>query len=103
MNKDSDAAPSSTGPEHRRARRQRALKAARVVLSDTMTIDCTIRDQNDGGARLEFAAATSLPPEFRLLVVAANTIRPARLLWQRGLAAGVAFTGPEAPASARKS
>ena len=103
MTKEPNAAATSTGAEQRRARRQRALKAAKIVLSDWTTIDCTIRDLNEEGARLVFAGATSLPPEFRVISVAGNTIRPARLLWQRGLAAGVAFAGPEEPVPARKT
>lgn len=94
MTKQMFAADASDGSEQRGAHRQRALKAARVVLSDWTTIDCTLRDMSDEGARLEFAGATSLPKEFRLTLVAAGTTRPVRLLWQRGLSAGVAFVGP---------
>ena len=85
----------STGEDQRRTRRQRALRAAKVVLSDWTMIDCTIRDQTEEGARLTFAAPTSLPEEFRLSTTLAHKVRPVRLLWQRGLNAGVAFAGPE--------
>jgi len=95
--------PDDGGPHHRSAHRQRTLKAAKVVLSDWTTIDCTIRDISKGGARLVFGDAFSLPGEFRLLIVMSNTIIPARLLWQRGQTAGVAFTGAEEPAHARRS
>ncbi len=101
MSKQVFAAAASGGSEQRAAHRQRALKAAKVVLSDWTTIDCTLRDLSDEGARLVFAAATSLPEEFRLMIVAAGTIRKVRLLWQRGLSAGVAFAGPEEAAPPR--
>jgi hypothetical protein len=71
-------------------------------LTDWTAIDCLIRDLSEGGARLVFSDTVSLPEEFRLLTVSTNMIVPARLLWQRGLSAGVAFTGPEKPAPARK-
>jgi len=95
--------PGDDGGEHNRsAHRQRTLKAAKVVLTDWTTIDCTIRDISATGARLVFSAAFALPETFRVITVMANTIVPVRLLWQRGTAAGVAFTGPEEPATARK-
>lgn len=100
-NQRTDAAAASA--EHRRAHRRRALKDAKVVLSDWTMIDCTIRDVNEEGARLVFSGATSLPEEFRLLTVATNTIRPARLSWQRGLAAGISFTGPEEAGPSRRA
>ena len=99
VNQGTDAA----GGEQRRAHRRRALKHAQVVLTDWTMIDCTIRDLNQEGARLDFGGATSLPEEFRLISVATGTIRPARLSWQRGLAAGIVFTGPEEKAPSRRA
>lgn len=90
------------GAHNRGDHRQRTLKAARVLLTDSSTIDCTIRDISKGGARLAFGDAFPLPNEFRLLLVQTNTIVPVKLLWQRGKTAGVGFTGPEEPAHARK-
>ena len=93
------SAPVDDGGEHHRsAHRKRTLKAAKVVLTDWTTIDCTIRDISATGARLVFGDAFALPEEFRMIVVMTNTIVPVRLLWQRGLTAGVSFTGPEEPA-----
>ena len=90
------------GAHNRGAHRQRTLKEARVLLSDSSTINCTVRDISEGGARIAFGDAFSLPQEFRLLLVSTNTIVPVKLLWQRGKIAGVGFTGPEEPAHARK-
>jgi len=89
------------GAHHRSAHRQRTLKAAKVILTDWTMIDCTIRDISKDGARLVFGDAFALPQEFRVLIVMTNTIVPVRLLWQRGLTAGVTFTGPEEPAHGR--
>ena len=103
MNTESTSTASTAASEQRHAHRQRALKAAKVVLSDWTMIDCTIRDLTGEGARLVFAGATNLPDEFRLLSLSANTIRPVRLLWQRGLSAGIGFVGPEEPAPKRSA
>jgi hypothetical protein len=95
------SAPADDGGEHHRsAHRQRTLKAAKVVLTDWTAIDCTIRDISETGARLVFGDAFKLPEEFRIIIVMTNTIRPVRLLWQRGLTAGVSFAGPEEPVHA---
>jgi hypothetical protein len=102
MSASGGTAPDDGGAHHRSSHRQRTLKAAKVILTDWTTMDCTIRDISAGGARLVFGDAFTLPEEFRLLIVSSNTIFPARLLWQRGLTAGVGFTGPEEPAPARK-
>ena len=98
------AAPASDdgGAHHRSEHRKRTLKEAKIVLTDWTVIDCTIRDISEGGARIVVGDAMTLPPEFRLHIVSSNTIVPVRLLWQRGTAAGVGFTGPEEPAPSRK-
>lgn len=67
------------------------------MLSDSTVIDCTLRDVSDDGARLVFGGAVSLPEEFRLYNVSDAWIVPVRLQWQRGLEAGVAFTGQPVP------
>ncbi len=80
------------------AHRRRTLKKGRVVLSDSTVMDCIVRDLTDTGARLEFAGPVGLPPDFRLLVIGSNGLVPSALSWQRGLLAGVHFTGTGEPA-----
>jgi hypothetical protein len=87
----------ANGGDHRHAHRQRTLRAAKVVLTDATIVDCTVRDLNEDGARLVFGDAFTLPAEFRVIIVSLSTIAPARLQWQRGLEAGVTFTGPAEP------
>ncbi len=84
--------------EHRDTHRQRTLKRGRAVLDDRSTIDCTIRDISKSGAHLIFGDAFKLPETFRLIIVMSSTVVPVTLQWQRGMEAGVAFTGPEEPA-----
>lgn len=83
--------------EHRREHRRRTLKQCRVVLSDSTVIDCMMRDVTEEGSRLVFNAPISLPDAFRLYNVSDKTIAPVKLRWQRGLEAGIAFTGTQEP------
>lgn len=92
------AGPEGSGAEHRRAQRRRTLKQGKVILTDSTTMDCTIRDMSEDGARLVFGGPTQLPRSFSLVILSDNTRRPAERLWQRGLSAGIAFTGPAKPA-----
>ena len=57
-------------------------------------MDCTVRDLSEDGARLVFGGATQLPKTFYLVLLSDNTRVPPSCLWQRGLSAGIAFTGP---------
>jgi hypothetical protein len=70
------------------------LKDGKVVLSDWSVVDCLIRNLSEVGARLEFSGPTTLPRAFRVLIVSSNLIYPAEVEWQRGLSAGICFTGP---------
>ena len=79
--------------ERRRERRLKVLKAGKIVLSDLVAFDCTIRDISPGGAHLEFDTPISLPAEFNLRIVSADLLIPAATAWQRRLEAGVRFTG----------
>lgn len=88
--------------DNRSTVRRRTLKAGKIVLSDRTSIDCTIRDMSDGGAKLEFPAITLLPHEFHLMIVSENVLIPCEPAWQRGLSWGVRFTGAAHDASHRK-
>ena len=99
----SRSAPSSGSEDSRRKNyRVRVLKRARVVLSAMTCIDCEIRDVAEGGARIEFAGPVALPERFQLLTVSTRRLVPVARVWQRGLAAGVRFTGVMEKADLRK-
>jgi two-component system cell cycle response regulator len=89
--------PNSSAADNRASHRRRTLKRGRLVLADRSTVDCTIRDMSDGGARLVFGDAFALPESFRFMNVSENTVRLARLEWQHGREAGISFIGPEEP------
>lgn len=77
--------------QERQSPRRKALKGGKILLSKWASIDCTIKDVTEAGARLEFKSPTELPAEFKLLILATDQTIPAELVWQRGLSAGVRF------------
>ncbi len=84
--------------DRRASVRHRTLKEAKVVLHNSSTIDCIIRNIAEGGAHLDFSDPVALPDHFEVLIVANNVLVPADRVWERGRAAGIMFTGPEKPA-----
>jgi len=86
----------------RASQRRRALKEAKVVMSDWTTIDCVVRDMSETGAKVQFSGPTELPGEVRLLILSSNMLQPAEVAWQRGQSAGLHFTGPALAAPPRK-
>jgi hypothetical protein len=77
--------------EKRGAPRRRMLKQGRIILSDSTTITCVIRDMSETGARIVFGGPVDLPPSFRLSMVNSDDIFAVDLIWHRGFAAGVAI------------
>jgi hypothetical protein len=103
MNEATVAADSGNAADKRRSRRQKTLKSGHLILSDWTTMDCTVRDLSPEGAKLVFGGPPALPKTFSLVVHSTDKLIPAELLWQRGLSAGIAFTGPERPAPHKSS
>ncbi len=93
-------ATGQTSSERRANPRRRALKQAKLILSDWTCIDCLVRDIAERGVRIVLPGPTELPKTFRVLLVSSDEMVPASLEWQRGLAAGIRFTGPSQPAPA---
>jgi hypothetical protein len=70
--------------ERRGSIRHRTLKEAKVVLHDSSTIDCIIRNISEGGAHLDFTDPVALPDQFEVLIVATSALVPAERIWERG-------------------
>jgi PilZ domain len=78
--------------EKRRWPRRRVLKRGKAMLHDKTTVlDCTVRDQSEGGVRLVMEHASSLPAEFRLGIVSDGQAWEVRVVWRRGDQVGVEF------------
>jgi hypothetical protein len=96
-----DSRPANS-TNHRASPRQRALKAAKVILDDWSAIDCLIRNVSETGAQIKTSGAISLPHKFKLLMVADNTIRLAQVTRKLNDTMGVVFLGPAEKATMRK-
>ncbi len=92
----------ASSADNRIARRHRVLKSAKIVFDDWGSIDCSIRDVSDTGAKIRIDGALSLPHRFQLLIVSDNTIRPVEVAWTHNNTVGVTFAGPAERAPARK-
>src|SRR5437879_9570315 len=55
------------------------------------TLDCTIRNLRDGGARITAEGSVILPEEFDLAVTRNDRAYRARLIWRSATEAGVAL------------
>ena len=90
--------PGRTGPENRRAARQRVTGPA-LILGPKLEVSCIIRDLSSTGARVEVPSVVKLPPAFNLLLLKTNSSRHVLLRWRRGDFAGVEFVLPPGAAA----
>ncbi len=66
--------------------------AARILFNNGQTtVDCTIRNLSDGGAKLQVSGAVTLPDEFELSIPQRNQKRRVRLCWRNDDFCGVAY------------
>jgi hypothetical protein len=89
-----DSKESDTLEEKRKSARVKALREAQVYTSGSTIVDCTVKNVTKAGARIEFAAFTKLPADFRIHFKNTGETRVAEVAWQRGLAAGIRFIEP---------
>ena len=77
--------------ENRTSQRQRILKGARIVLANgSSTIDCTVRNLSDRGAKLQVTSIVGIPDTFQLMVPNAPR-RACRVVWRKANELGVVF------------
>ena len=78
----------------RKTRRSRVLREGKLVFNaGTSLINCIIRDQSEGGARLSVPAPTALPKQCELLCLTEGIFYPAEIVWRRGNYVGIVFVG----------
>lgn len=76
----------------RAAPRGRTLLRACVVFNGGLaSLDCTVRDLSDTGAKLEFAGPAAVPSHFRLMIPKLGQSFHAQKRWQRDQHVGVSF------------
>jgi hypothetical protein len=77
--------------KERSTARGRVFKGAKITFRRrTATIDCTVRDISDGGARLLLASVVGIPDSFEL-TIPGEPVRQCRLVWRKSEQIGVAF------------
>ncbi len=80
------------GTERRVAPRMRTLKRAKVIFNNGYsTFDCIVRNLSATGALLTIDESAHLPKEFMIVVGDGMDPRPAKLVYRRGLFAGIRF------------
>jgi hypothetical protein len=77
--------------KERSSARRRVFKAAKLAFKGrSATIDCTVCDLSEGGARLKVASVVGIPDSFELML-AGEPVRFCRVIWVKATQIGVAF------------
>lgn len=76
--------------EKRAAQRHRVLKGATIAF-DGYGVACTVRNMSSGGAAVDLAEPTSLPPSCTLHIERDHFMRHCRPVWSHARRIGVAF------------
>lgn len=80
------------GSERRVAPRVRTLKRAKILFNNHYsTFDCIVRNISSTGALLTIDEAAHLPKVFDIIIGEEKVERPARLVYRRGMLAGIRF------------
>jgi hypothetical protein len=82
-----------TMDNNRQAARQRVLKAGKILFGRAGSIDCTVRDLSERGARLNVASPIGIPDVFNLLIGTDPLPRHCRVAWRKAIQIGVEFQG----------
>ena len=76
-----------------RPMRRRVFNGAKVIFHNgASVIDCIVRDMSEHGAKIRMSRPTVLPGTIELLINRNNSVVPARVCWNKGTDAGLAFT-----------
>jgi hypothetical protein len=81
----------ATAPDHRRERRMRMLKTARVVFNGGYSVfDCRVKNLSQSGALLEVSNVLGIPAHFEI-ALDGGARRPCTVMWRTERLMGVAF------------
>jgi hypothetical protein len=84
--------------ERRAVTRHRTFIKGRIYFNNRLSsMDCIVRDVNDGGARLEASESVPLPDAFELYLPTKDESFHARVEWRRGNNLGVSWVAQRAP------
>jgi hypothetical protein len=72
--------------------RQRTLKSGKIVFAGgSFSIDCTIRNLSETGARLQVPTTVAIPDKFTLVDAHGGTRREVSVAWRKDDLVGVRF------------
>jgi hypothetical protein len=72
--------------------RQRTLKSGKIVFAGgSFSIDCTIRNLSETGARLQVPTTVAIPDKFTLVDAHGGTRRDVTVAWRKDDLVGVRF------------
>jgi hypothetical protein len=81
-----------TPEEQRKSGRPRVLLAGRLIYGEAgLTMDCTIRDRTENGARLKLTGPAVLPQRMTLIEIGSGMAHECELTWRRFPEIGVSF------------
>ncbi len=76
----------------RNSLRQRVLKSGKIVFAGgSFSVDCTIRNASETGARLQVPTTVAIPDRFTLVDAHGGTRREASVVWRKSNQMGVRF------------
>ena len=72
--------------------RQRVLKSGKIIFAGgSFSVDCTIRNSSEAGARLQVPLTVAIPDKFILVDGHSRTRREATVVWRKNALIGVRF------------
>ncbi|MGE0565358.1 MAG: PilZ domain-containing protein [Pseudolabrys sp.] len=87
-----DQNPVKATKESRRAPRARTLLRGVVYYdSRSVSVDCTVRDLSESGARITLDAMATVPDQVEISIPQKQRIFPATVRWRDGFELGVSF------------
>lgn len=87
------AQPAAPRQERRASPRMHVLQRGIIIFNNRLsTVECTIRNLSQGGARLKLAAPILLPEQFQLMFLKTRVERNVEIVWRTDREIGVRFT-----------
>lgn len=91
----SEQTPKTPGADNRKTARRRVLKSGIIAFNDRhSTLQCTVRDLSEGGARLLISGSFSAPDTFELIIDLDGLEASCAVVTRTATEVRVKFVGP---------
>jgi hypothetical protein len=77
--------------ERRAQARHRVFKGGRLAFNSGGSLECTVRNISQGGARIDLTSPVALPEQFMLLIAIDHFQRSCHPVWTNDTRIGLAF------------